>query len=206
MSDEIDTNATLLLRLRDQSDQASWSEFVEIYTPLLFAYCQKRALKSQDSTDIVQTVFLSVSKAIQSFEYDPQKGRFKAWLFTILRNAINSHFRKQKRVPTAASDDFSFEQLEATPSQDEQKNWEQDYQIRLLHWAMGKIEPEFSPRSWNIFQQTAIQEKPPEEVAAELGMTKNAVTVQKFRVVQRLRQKLQSIDAAHWEEELIKNR
>ena len=158
---------------------------MEIYAPLLFAYCQKRTLKSQDSSEIVQNVFLSVAKAIQTFEYDPEKGRFKAWLFTILRNAISAHFRTQKRIPIASSDHFSLEQLEATPSQEEQIDWDQDYQIRLLHWAMGKIEDEFSPRSWNIFQQTAIQERAPEEVAKDFGMTKNAVTVQKFRVVQR---------------------
>ena len=67
---------------------------------------------------------------------------------------------------------------------------------------MEKIKPEFSPRSWTIFYQTAIEERSPEVVASQLDMTKNAVNVQKFRVVQRLRQKLQSIDAAHWETEL----
>ena len=202
LPEELDTNATLLLRLRDQSDQTSWAEFVEIYTPLLFAYCQKRGLQSQDSADIIQNVFLSVTKAIQTFDYDPEKGRFKAWLFTILRHAISAHFRKQKRLPSTTSDNFSLEQLKITPSPEEEKDWNQDYQVQLLRWAMEKIKPEFSPRSWTIFYQTAIEERSPEVVASQLDMTKNAVNVQKFRVVQRLRQKLQSIDAAHWETEL----
>ena len=206
MENEIDTRATLLLKLRNRSDQASWNEFVEIYTPLLFAYCQKRALQNSDSADIVQNVFLSVTKALQTFEYNPEKGRFKAWLFTVLRNAINSHYRKQNRTPAPASDSFVLEKLEATPSEEEQEVWERDYQLRLLHWAMEKIEPEFSPRSWQIFQRAAIDEHSPEDIAQDLGMTKNAVSVQKFRVMQRLRQKLQSIDASKWEEELsLKN-
>ncbi|MGJ8725706.1 MAG: RNA polymerase sigma factor [Roseibacillus sp.] len=200
LNNDIDTSATLLLRLRDKADQASWNEFVEIYTPLLFAYCQKRAIAPQDSADIVQNVFLSVSKALKTFQYDPAKGRFKAWLFTVLRNAINGHFRKASRTPDTTSEPFLLEQAQ---DEDLEMDWDRDYRLRLLRWAMDKIEPEFTPRSWSIFYKTAIEDQSPDQVAQELGMNKNAVTVQKYRVVQRLRQKLQSIDAARWEEDLV---
>lgn len=197
------TRATLLIRLRDKTDDASWEEFVEIYTPLLYAYCQKREIKAADIADIVQNVFRSISLAIKGFEYDPSKGRFKAWLFTVLRNAISTHYRKAGKAPVTTRETMLVEQIEASPDGSEVADWEHDYQLRLLNWGMGKIKEEVSERSWTIFTETALKERSPEEVATELGMNKNAVTVTKYRVVQKLRQKLHSIDAEKWEEEMI---
>ena len=78
------TNITLLMRVRDHGDQASWAAFAEVYTPLLYAYCQKRSISPADTSDIIQEVMRAVAGAIQSFDYDPSKGRFRGWLFTIL--------------------------------------------------------------------------------------------------------------------------
>ncbi len=203
LRDELNTRATLLLRLRDRSDQDSWAEFVEIYTPLLYAYCQKREINSTETADIVQDVFRSISLAIQGFDYDPSKGRFKAWLFTVLRNAVSTHFRKASRAPMTSSETQLIERLEADPEHSEAHDWDRDYQVRLLHWAMEKIQPEFSEQAWTIFTETALKERAPQEVAEELGMQKNAVTVAKYRVMQRLRRKLESIDAERWEQDLV---
>jgi len=206
LRDDLNTRATLLLRLRDRSDEASWSEFVEIYTPLLYAYCQKREINQTETADIVQDVFRSISLAIQGFDYDPSKGRFKAWLFTVLRNAISGHYRKANRAPMTTAETQLIERLEADPDQHDEIDWNRDYQLRLLSWAMEKIKPEFSERAWSIFTKTALMEKEPAEVAEELGMKKNAVTVTKYRVVQRLRQKMQSVDAERWEQDMLNSR
>ncbi len=191
------------MKLRDQADESSWAEFVEIYTPLLFAYCRKRELKPTDTADIIQNVFRSISLAMKGFEYDPAKGKFKAWLFTVLRNAISTHFRKAGRAPVTTRETMLIEMIESDPNSSEETDWDRDYQIRLLNWAMEKIKPEFSERVWTIFTETALKERPPEEVGLDLGMKKNAVTVTKYRVVQRLRQKMMSIDAERWEDEMI---
>jgi RNA polymerase sigma-70 factor (ECF subfamily) len=197
------TRATLLIRLRDKTDESSWAEFVEIYTPLLYAYCQKREIKPADIADIVQNVFRSISLAMKGFEYDPSKGRFKAWLFTVLRNAISTHYRKAGRAPVTTRETMIVERIESSPEGAEVADWDHDYQLRLLNWGMDKIKAEVSEQAWTIFTETALKERAPEEVAQELGMKKNAVSVTKYRVVQKLRQKLHSIDAERWEEEMI---
>ncbi len=97
--DPLLTRQTLLIRLRDSADDASWAEFAEIYTPLMVAYCRKRELRHADTSDIVQDVMRSVSLAMQNFEYDPDKGKFKAWLFTAVRHAVGDHFKKKARQP-----------------------------------------------------------------------------------------------------------
>lgn len=171
---------------------------MEIYTPLLRAYCQKRSIDAHQTADIVQDVFRSIVLAMKGFDYDPARGAFRAWLFTVVRNAISSHFRKANRMPLGAHQTQIIQQLE---DENSLTDWNRDYQLRLLNWALAKIKPEFSERAWMIFNETAMKERPVNEVADELEMRANTVAVQKYRVVQRLRQVMQSVDAERWEDD-----
>jgi len=201
VNEDLNTRITLLHRLRDHDDDKSWSEFVEIYTPLLFAYCRKREIKLQEITDIVQEVFRSVSLAMGRFQYDPDKGRFRAWLFTVLRNTIVTYFNKANRAPITSRETQLVNRMESH-LQEETTDWDHDYRLRLLNWAMKKIQPEFSERNWTIFTETALHERSVDDVAAKFGMKNNTVTVTKYRITQRLRQVIQSVDPERWEQEM----
>ena len=202
-TDPLLTRQTLLLRLRDTEDNSSWEEFVEIYTPLLYAYGQKRELKHADAADIVQDVMRSVSLAMRGFAYDPAKGTFRGWLFTALRNAIFRHYKKQARRPVTAAETRFVEMIESAPDERELQDWDRDYQRELLAWAMEKVRPEFAERIWSAFEQTAVHGREPSEVASENGMSKNAVALAKHRVIKRLREKTAAIDPERWEGEMI---
>ena len=201
--DPLPTRETLILRLRDPEDDASWSEFAEIYTPLLYGYCKKRGIQQADAADIAQDVMRSVALAMRRFEYDPEKGKFKAWLFTAVRHAIGRHFKNLKRRPLTPADSQFIELMESTPEKSETVDWERDYQRELLKWALAKVRPEFAERIWNAFEQTAVHGREAGEVADQIGMTKNAVAIAKFRVTKRLREKAESVDAERWEGEVI---
>lgn len=201
--DSLPTRETLILRLRDPDDDSSWREFVEIYTPLLFGYCRKRSVSNADAADIVQDVMRSVALAMKGFEYDPEKGKFKGWLFTAVRHAISRHFKKQARRPLTAADTRVAQLIEAAPDEREVDEWERDYQRKLLAWAMEKVKPEFADRIWRAFEQTAVYSRSPEEVGAEIGMTRNAVAIAKCRVIKRLREKARSVDSDRWEGEVV---
>ena len=40
MNDATNPRPSLLLRVRDVNDDVAWSQFVEIYAPLIFGYCR----------------------------------------------------------------------------------------------------------------------------------------------------------------------
>jgi len=203
LQDSLPTRATLILRLRNPEDDASWSEFVEIYTPLLFNYCLKRGLSSTDAADVVQDAMRSVSMAMRGFEYDPAKGKFKSWLFTVVRNALRNYFRKQSRHPVTAANTQMVRMIEEVPNGQEIDEWERDYQRKLLNWAMEKVKPEFAERIWSAFVLTAVRSRKIADVAEELSMTGNAVRIAKCRVIKRLREKAESVDAGKWEGEMV---
>ena len=48
---------SLLERLRRPDDCEAWNRFVELYTPLIFAWARQVGLQESDAADLVQDVF-----------------------------------------------------------------------------------------------------------------------------------------------------
>ena len=95
------TRPSLLVRIRDARDREAWGQFVEIYAPLVYDMARRRGLQDADAADLTQDVLRSVSVAIGRLDYDLAKGTFRSWLFTVTRNALNTFFDAQRRVPRA---------------------------------------------------------------------------------------------------------
>lgn len=202
VSQEYVTRPSLLLRVRDPEDDASWREFVEIYGPLIQRFAMSRGATRDNAPDITQDVLRNVAKAMHAFEYDPEKGTFRSWLFTIIRRETIRVAKKQKRPGGANTEDPS-DLLNQVASPEEGTLWETDYQRQLLRWAMGKIEHEFTEGAWMAFKRMALEDCTAEEVSKELSMAKGTVYVYKSRVLKRLLERVRSIDNADWEADMI---
>src|SRR5205823_5013820 len=79
------TPASLLERLQRADEQTAWVRFVELYTPVLFAWARRLGLQAQDAADLVQEVFTVLVRKLPEFRYDRQKS-FRGWLRTITLN------------------------------------------------------------------------------------------------------------------------
>jgi len=80
-------------------DRLSWKEFVEVYTPLVYGYCRRRGLQDADAADVSQEVMRTIAFANCKFEYDPQRGRFRAWLFTMIRSKLQNFLASRLKHP-----------------------------------------------------------------------------------------------------------
>jgi RNA polymerase sigma factor (sigma-70 family) len=174
------TRVSLLLRIRDASDTASWEQFADIYGPLVFRYARKHGLQEADAADLVQDVLREVSQAIERFEYDAQVGKFRSWLFTIARYALSNQYRRRKRQPVGSGDENVGEMLEQLPSkEDDQDFWDQQYQKQLFQWAVEQIRHQFQESTWQAFWLTAVDGEKSALVAERLGISIGAVYVSK---------------------------
>lgn len=189
------TRPSLLLRVRDPHDESAWSQFVEIYTPLIFGYCRSRGLQDGDAADVAQESMRAVAKAIGKFEYDPQRGKFRNWLLTVVQSKLHNFLAQQRRQPALAGQTTLQRTLEDNSAAADESKWEVDYYRAVFNWAADRIRGEFQENTWQAFWRTTIEERDGKEVAEALGMTVGAVYVAKSRVIGRLKQEIQSVDA-----------
>ncbi len=97
MTDAPATRLSLLVRLRDARDDGAWSQFVEVYAPLVYGFARKHGLQDADAADLTQDVLQAVSGGIRRLDYDPRRGTFRGWLFTVVRNKLRNFLAAQKR-------------------------------------------------------------------------------------------------------------
>jgi RNA polymerase sigma-70 factor (ECF subfamily) len=163
---------------------------------VVYGFARNRGLQDADAADLMQEVLRSVARNASKLEYDPRKGTFRGWLYTITRNKIYNFLSAQRIRPRASGDSGVREQLDAAPGREEEMDveWEREYQRRLSAKAMERIKHEFQPRTWQAFWNTAVDDKPPEEVGAELKMSVGAVYVAKSRVISRLRDEVKRLE------------
>ncbi|QEH34479.1 ECF RNA polymerase sigma factor SigE [Aquisphaera giovannonii] len=182
------TRPSLLVRIRDPGDRRAWEQFVEIYAPLVYQTARRRGLQDCDAADLTQEVLRSVASSVGRLEYDPRKGTFRGWLYTVTRNALNSFLEARRRSPRATGDPDVQALLESQPSrEDPSEEWDREYQLRILAYAAEQVRPSFEDATWQAFWRTAVDGRPSKEVASELGMSMGALYIARSRVLGRIR-------------------
>lgn len=184
------TRASLLIRLRDRSDQSAWNEFVTVYGPVIYRFARNRGLQDADAADTMQDVLRSVTRAIDRLDYDPRQGRFRGWLYTITRNRVASlaTSRKGRAQGTGNSDVNEMLNSQADGRDGLDDEWELEYRRSQMTLAMEQVRPEFSNKVWSAFVKTAVDGDGAEQVGRELGMSTGSVYVARSRVLARLRE------------------
>jgi len=187
------TRASLLVRLRDGGDVGAWQEFVRLYAPIIYGFARKRGLQDADAADLMQDVLRSVSSAVHRLEYDPVRGTFRGWLFTVTRNKVFNFLESRSRRVQGSGDSGMQQRLEqhADANGDLSADWEADYQRAMAAQAMERVKSEFQSATWEAFLQTAVEGRTPAQVSPRVGLSVGAIYVAKSRVIARLRQEIE---------------
>lgn len=187
------TRASLLERIRDPRDGLAWADFVALYAPLLHAYGVRSGLQDADAADVAQDTLRHVLRAAPGFAYDPARGSFRGWLLTIARNEVRKLTGRAARRTTGTGDTAARRRLEAVPDRDPDPDGaDRDHQLRLFHWAAGRVRGEFREATWDAFWRTVVGGEEVDAVARDLGMTRGAVYVARSRVTARVRDQVRA--------------
>ena len=194
MADIPPTRVSLLVRLRDPRDGAAWAEFVGLYGPLVYGYLRKQGLQDADAADLSQEVLAAVARGIGRLEYDPQRGAFRNWLFTVVRRKAANWRRARTSRPEVRNDPEAERLLEGCPAPEAgEAEWQAEWRQRLFAWACEQVRRDVTAVTWQAFWKTAIEDQPGKQVADDLGLTVAAVYGARRRVLARLKE---LIDAA----------
>jgi RNA polymerase sigma-70 factor (ECF subfamily) len=190
------TNKSLLARLRKRKDVEAWSLFVNLYTPLVYDFARRRGLQDADASDVTQKVIARVYGVFEKFEYDPERGRFRDWLGTIVNREVIRHHHREARGRGAGGGrgDSEARRVPSAPEGD----WLEEFNSHVLRTALERIRNQFDEATWKAFALTWLQSVETQDAAAQLGKTPAWIYKARFRVLKRLREEVEFIadDAA----------
>jgi RNA polymerase sigma factor (sigma-70 family) len=193
-----ETRASLLVRLKDQADHEAWSEFAEIYSPVIYRLACRKGFQPADADDLVQQVLSAVARAVVRWEADPARAHFRTWLNRVATNAMINALTRGK--PDRGSGESGLQEfLDDRPAGDDAESQlvRIEHRREVFRWAARQIRPEFQSATWDAFWRTAVDGQDVDRVAIDLGLSHGSVYAARSRVMRRLKEKVQE-----WEGEL----
>lgn len=184
------TSVSLLDRLSGDLRSDSWQQFADLYTPLLRKWLSRYGVQESDADDLIQEVLLVVTRELPAFRHNSRPGAFRSWLRAIVVNRLREYWRARAKRPIAAGGSDFAHQLDQLQDDDSSlsRMFEEDHDRHLIRRLLALTETKFEPTTWQAFRRLTIDRLDAEKVAAELGITPNAVYIAKSRVLAALRQ------------------
>lgn len=186
---DLPTPPSLLERLREPDPGEAWGRFVKLYAPLLLLWLRKLDVPESDREDVAQEVFAVLAKQLPDFTYDPAR-RFRGYLFRITQGRAADRRRK---LAAAAGSPGSLPADHPAADDPAAEVEEAEYRGYLVRRAMTVMQAEFEPQTWQAFWGFVVDERPADEVAAELGLSADSVYQAKKRVLRRLHRELDGL-------------
>lgn len=193
----LETRATLLIRLRNASDHDAWRLFASIYTPLIYRYAMKHGLQDADAADVAQETMCNVVRVIRDFQYDPERGSFRGWLLTVVRNTLRKRYRETQHQAVGSGDSGVNAMLQQYSDTNLEEEWDREYQLWMFHKVAKWIQNEFQSRTWEAFWKTTVDGVEVERVSKELSMSPGAIYIARSRVLAKIRSEIEQLEL--WE-------
>ena len=185
-----ETRASLILRLPDAADAAAWDELVAIYGPLVFRLALRQGLQAADADDLVQEVFSAIAKSVSQWLERSDRGKFRAWLLRIARNAaVNFLTRRSHRsIGTGGEEAARLLTEVAAPPSLLSNEFDLEYRREVFRWAAVHVREIVAETTWQAFWLSHVENLPIAEVARQLEITEGNVYISRSRVMTRLRE------------------
>ncbi len=186
------TRPTLLLRLNStdaQDRELAWEEFRARYAPVIAGFARKLGVPYQEIDDVIQDVMLGFYSHSPTFVYDPAKGRFRGYLkvctFRVVRTRRGQRLRfNAVPLDQIEDEDASIDQV-----------WRDLWQQELLNRAIAATREAYRDKqAFRVFERYVINGEPAAQVAADLGLTVNAIYKAKERLALAIRAQVEAME------------
>lgn len=198
----IPTRDSLLSRLKDWRDDASWRDFFNTYWRLVYGVALKAGLTEGEAQEVVQETVITVARRIPEFKYDPAVCSFKTWLLNLTRWRIIDQLRKRPPNELRRRDSpdgtrtgtATIERIADPAGLDLDAVWDREWQQHLLATAVQSVKRKVNPEHYQIFHLCVFKEWPAQKVTRELGISATRVYLAKHRVGALLKRELQALE------------
>ncbi len=153
--------------------------YTRYYEPI-FRFLYRRTDDEELTADLCSQVFLKALQRLPAYEF--RGVPFSAWLYRIATNEVTQHFRdnSQQRVVSAEESQLGdiAEEIE-----------EEDTELLRQHLteALGSL----NEADMQLIEMRFFEQRPFKDIADILGMTESNAKVKTYRILERLKKKLQ---------------
>ena len=197
-----ETRRSLIDRLGDWDDEASWAEFYKHYWRLIYTTALHAGLDEEEAAEVVQETVIRIAKQSRENRYDASKGSFKGWLLNLTRWRIADQMRKRQRLspeihPGGDSDrdTATFDRFPGSEADTLNAVWEREWRSSVFRQALHRVKKKVSPKQFQIFDGYVVNEWPVEQVIERLGVSRTQVYLAKHRVGQQLKKEIVLIES-----------
>jgi RNA polymerase sigma-70 factor (ECF subfamily) len=199
----VHTRASLLFRLRDWQDAASWEEFYRLYHKLVFGLALRAGLTRVEAQEVAQDVFKRVAETIHAFESNPDRGTFRGWLMNLtrwriadkLRERFNAEQRQAPRSPVPSDRTGTIERLPDAATLAPDAAWEEEWQRHVLDAAFERLARRVPAKHYQAFELYSRQGWGVRQVARQLELSTASVYVIAHRLTKQLKAEVEKLRA-----------
>ena len=198
-SDPMQTNHELLTDartfLRDQlmgmetaGDVAdSWDEFFGVYDTIIRRFARACGVPGDQLDECSQDVWVAIVLHLERFEPNPERGRFRTWLYQVVRSKATDLLRKESKRGSRAGDS---QILLATPAdlppvdRTIEEHWQRETVRTLLIDFRGRV----SDENFALFEARAIAGDDYDAIGDRHGISPQTARVRYHRVLRQFRE------------------
>ncbi len=158
------------------------SRLYEMYYERIFRFCVHRLFDKEVAEDVTSTVFLEVARSIRLFKGGTLQD-FQNWLYAIAANQANAYIRKTSRRKKLLKEAAGFKMASESADESSEPYWPR------LYAAILKLKPQHQ----TIVTLRFFENLKYEQIAQILNVKEATVRVTLHRVLNELRNNLQSV-------------
>jgi RNA polymerase sigma factor (sigma-70 family) len=205
-------------RPNDPSARDALASLCQAYWQPLYAYVRRRGYSAEDAQDLTQGFFARLIEKGALRHARRERGRFRAFLLTSLKNYLANEWDRSNAVKRGRSVleldfDLAERSVARTAESDPELIFERRWAQRVLEEALDRVKRQYAAqeRTFELLKGTLGSgrgEGSYREIGEELGISEGAARVAAHRLRQRYRAALQGVvgqtvrDAADVEDEM----
>ena len=141
--DDLPTQASIFREMKEpcpKKRQIAWGAFYRRYARIIAGFARNMGARPDEIDNIIQEVMLGFFKALDKFEYDPSKGRFRGFLKVCTFRVLQEHLRARGRFQ-GMQDQTSLDRLESPDAQPRNRRYAGRGERQSLPGANGNARP-----------------------------------------------------------------
>ena len=185
------TRHSLLNRLQEPDSHQAWEVFVAHYRPFIYFLLNQMRINLTDQDDLVQEILLRLHENLGS--YVKQKGKFRTWLGTVIKNVVRNSMKKQGRL-SRKNNEFrqSLEVVDSYSQPELEKIIQGEWEKYIMDLAVERLKKICSQNVMDCFEMT-LKNVPVEEISQKLNVKVDTVYMIRSRMKSRMLNEIQKI-------------